>query len=240
MFRHISSFLIRGLYYKHVTIVNDDSGFVSKWSFKLNDDPRVVIYDHHRFIIQATGRIILRHNSSFIRHISSFPVTFCHFLSHFVITLSLLVIPYHSLSFFVTFHHYFVTFRHFSSFGSACCCCCCCSTTLQEWTGINRKQSTRWQHLSQLKASAFFSLRKNFSCYETEQLILGTGTAIWWVRASLVFPSQTQQQRLGWGWGWENLWGAPLYERLLALTINIRLGRKGLPGTKTVAYNKNL
>jgi hypothetical protein len=31
-----------------------------------------------------------------------------------------------------------------------------------QWEGINRKQSTRWQHLSQLKASAFFSLQKNF------------------------------------------------------------------------------
>ncbi len=29
----------------------------------------------------------------------------------------------------------------------------------KEWEGINRKQSTRWQHLSRLKASAFFSLQ---------------------------------------------------------------------------------
>jgi hypothetical protein len=50
-----------------------------------------------------------------------------------------------------------------------------------QWKGINRKQSTRWQHLSQLKASAFFSFQKKFSCYETQQLILGTGTAIWWL-----------------------------------------------------------
>jgi hypothetical protein len=50
-----------------------------------------------------------------------------------------------------------------------------------QWKGINRKQSTRWQNLSRLKASAFFSLQKFFSCYETQQLILGTGTAIWWV-----------------------------------------------------------
>jgi hypothetical protein len=50
-----------------------------------------------------------------------------------------------------------------------------------QWKGINRKQSTRWQHLSWLKASVFFSLQKNFTCYETQQLILGTGTAIWWV-----------------------------------------------------------
>ncbi len=50
-----------------------------------------------------------------------------------------------------------------------------------QWKGINSKQNTRWQHLSRLKASAFFSLQENFSCYETQQLILGTGTAIWWV-----------------------------------------------------------
>jgi len=50
-----------------------------------------------------------------------------------------------------------------------------------QWKGINRKQSTRWQHLSRLKASEFFSLQKKISCYETQQLILGTGTAIWWV-----------------------------------------------------------
>jgi hypothetical protein len=31
----------------------------------------------------------------------------------------------------------------------------------KEWKGINRKQSTRWQHLSRLKASAFFSLQKS-------------------------------------------------------------------------------
>ncbi len=41
-----------------MTIVNDDYSIVSKWSFKLSDDPRVVIYDCHRFIIQATGRWI--------------------------------------------------------------------------------------------------------------------------------------------------------------------------------------
>jgi hypothetical protein len=50
-----------------------------------------------------------------------------------------------------------------------------------QWKGINHKQSTRWQHLSQLKASAFFTLQNFFSCNETQQLILGTGTAIWWV-----------------------------------------------------------
>jgi hypothetical protein len=53
---------------------------------------------------------------------------------------------------------------------------------LSQWNGINRKRSTRWQHLSRLKASAFFSsLQKIFSCYKTQQLILGTGIAIWWL-----------------------------------------------------------
>jgi hypothetical protein len=50
-----------------------------------------------------------------------------------------------------------------------------------KWKGINCKQSTRWQHLSWLKASAFFSLQNIFGCYETKLLILGTGTAIWWL-----------------------------------------------------------
>jgi hypothetical protein len=46
-----------GLYYKHVTIVNDDSSIINKWSFKLTDDARVIIYNQHRFIIQAnTGK----------------------------------------------------------------------------------------------------------------------------------------------------------------------------------------
>jgi len=42
-------------HYKHVTIVNDDSSGVIKWSFKLIDATRGVIYDRHMFIIQATG-----------------------------------------------------------------------------------------------------------------------------------------------------------------------------------------
>jgi hypothetical protein len=56
-----------------------------------------------------------------------------------------------------------------------------CQANLVQWKGINRKQSTRWQHLCRLKTSAFFSLQIFFSCYETQQLILGTGAAIWWL-----------------------------------------------------------
>ncbi len=39
----------------NVKIVNDDSSVISKWSFKLIDDPRVVIYNRHRFTKQATS-----------------------------------------------------------------------------------------------------------------------------------------------------------------------------------------
>jgi hypothetical protein len=48
-----------GLYYKLITIVNDDSSVVSKWMLQtvasLIDDARVVIYDRNMFIIDATG-----------------------------------------------------------------------------------------------------------------------------------------------------------------------------------------
>jgi hypothetical protein len=47
-----------GLYYKHVTIVNDNSSIINKRSFKLIDDARVIIYDRNRFIIRATGQNI--------------------------------------------------------------------------------------------------------------------------------------------------------------------------------------
>jgi hypothetical protein len=44
-----------GLYYKHMTIVNDDSRLVIKRSFKLIDAARSVIHDRHIFIVQAIG-----------------------------------------------------------------------------------------------------------------------------------------------------------------------------------------
>ncbi len=43
-----------GQYYKHMTIVDDDSSVIIKWSSKLIDAARGVIYDHHMFIVQAT------------------------------------------------------------------------------------------------------------------------------------------------------------------------------------------
>ncbi len=46
---------ICGLYYKHMTIVNYASSVVNKLETLLTDDIRVIIYDHHVFIVQATG-----------------------------------------------------------------------------------------------------------------------------------------------------------------------------------------
>jgi hypothetical protein len=48
-----------GLYYKHVTIVNDDSGVVNKLETSLTDDTRVVIYDCCMFKEQATGVFVI-------------------------------------------------------------------------------------------------------------------------------------------------------------------------------------
>ncbi len=47
-----------GLYYKPMTIVNDDSRVVNKLETSLTDDARVVIYDHHMFIVQAAGALV--------------------------------------------------------------------------------------------------------------------------------------------------------------------------------------
>jgi hypothetical protein len=43
---------------------------------------------------------------------------------------------------------------------------CQCFSTIK-WKGINHKQSTRWQHLSRIKASAFFSLQKKLLLRKT-------------------------------------------------------------------------
>ncbi len=47
--------MLSGLYYKHVTIVNYASSGINKLKASLNNDARVVIYDRHMFIVQATG-----------------------------------------------------------------------------------------------------------------------------------------------------------------------------------------
>ncbi len=42
--------LLCGLYYKPMTIVNDDSRVINKLETSLTDDARVVIYDCHMFM----------------------------------------------------------------------------------------------------------------------------------------------------------------------------------------------
>jgi len=44
-----------GLYYKPMTIVNDDSRIVNKLDASLTNDARVFIYDRHMFIVQDAG-----------------------------------------------------------------------------------------------------------------------------------------------------------------------------------------
>ncbi len=44
---------LSGMYYKHVTIVNNDFRIVNKCQASFTDDARDVIYDQHMFIVQA-------------------------------------------------------------------------------------------------------------------------------------------------------------------------------------------
>jgi hypothetical protein len=53
-----------GLYYKPITIVNDDSSIVSKLETSLIDDARFVIYDCNMFIVQSTGVFIEQFSTS--------------------------------------------------------------------------------------------------------------------------------------------------------------------------------
>jgi hypothetical protein len=43
------------MYYKCITIINDDSSIINKIDASLTDDARVVIYDRHMFIVLAPG-----------------------------------------------------------------------------------------------------------------------------------------------------------------------------------------
>ncbi len=43
-----------GLYYKPITTINDDSSVITKLETSVTDNARVVIYNSHMFIVQAT------------------------------------------------------------------------------------------------------------------------------------------------------------------------------------------
>ncbi len=55
---HFIQQLTSGLYYKPMSIVNDDSRFINKLETSLTDEARVVIYNRHLFIVHATERTI--------------------------------------------------------------------------------------------------------------------------------------------------------------------------------------
>ncbi len=71
----------------------------------------------------------------------------------------------------------------------------------QQWKRINHKQSARWQYLSWLKASAFFSLQKIVSRVKCYNLYLGlvTPSSGWW---SPIEPQGTilfaEHHRMSW------------------------------------------
>jgi hypothetical protein len=50
----VKIYLISGLYYKPIRIVNDDSCIVNELESSLTDYARVIIYNHHMLIVQAT------------------------------------------------------------------------------------------------------------------------------------------------------------------------------------------
>ncbi len=49
-----------GLYYKPMMIINEDSRVINKLKASITDNARVVIYDCHMFIVQATGTHALK------------------------------------------------------------------------------------------------------------------------------------------------------------------------------------
>jgi hypothetical protein len=60
-----------------------------------------------------------------------------------------------------------------------------------EWKGINRKQSTRWQHLSQLKASALFSVQIFLIVMKHSSLYLGLVLPSGGRQSLIVFKNDT-------------------------------------------------
>jgi hypothetical protein len=54
LFTFITFAKTSGLYYKHSTVINDDSNIINKFEASIADDARVIIYDCHMFIVQAT------------------------------------------------------------------------------------------------------------------------------------------------------------------------------------------
>jgi len=82
-FKDIVSHMIKGthacgLFYKHITTINDDSSIINKFETSLTNNARVVIYNCHMFIIQATDLfvtyLVQKGNSKFKWHSLKTPV----------------------------------------------------------------------------------------------------------------------------------------------------------------------
>jgi hypothetical protein len=66
-----------GLYYKPMTIINDDSRVINKIEASLTDDTRVIIYDRHMFIVQATSLSPFSLASNTLAYFKSDPMKSC-------------------------------------------------------------------------------------------------------------------------------------------------------------------
>ncbi len=76
---------ISGLYYKHMMIINYASSIVNKLGASLTDDARVVFYDRHVFIVQATVLFVIVNDHywylKIVKFVYQFLSLFCTFLS---------------------------------------------------------------------------------------------------------------------------------------------------------------
>ncbi len=83
-----------GLYYKHVTIVNDASSTINKLKASLNDAARGIIYEFHMFIVQATEvKSLLNYWLSQISLIKSSFFVFFHWSEFIKLTLHPIFLP---------------------------------------------------------------------------------------------------------------------------------------------------
>jgi hypothetical protein len=70
-----------------MTIINDDGGIINKLDASLTEDNRVIIYDHHMFIVQATGTFCLTSITSSCHVIKLFFYITHVFITHYKIFL---------------------------------------------------------------------------------------------------------------------------------------------------------
>jgi hypothetical protein len=64
-----------GLYYKPITIVNDDSSIINMLETSLTDDAKVIIYDRLYFIVKATSTVFTTLNFHFLPNLRMVPIS---------------------------------------------------------------------------------------------------------------------------------------------------------------------